>query len=212
MDNKINKGDTFIEKMSTDWYSVVYVDYTYKKDNQDVYDGIIYHISKSGVLTHFNVDITREVNKGIPIPESFYGKIIKRIDKALLEASSILFRVKHEKLEHLKEGSCYVFVEWTDGQLLVNQVSYFEAISYDGPGVYEVEMLDEEGGEVHNESFCLGTRNFNKEYTFIRRDSLDEDNAFIISKKAYNRIVQVHTKLITDLMELFDTNASLLDL
>lgn len=94
----------------------------------------------------------------------------------------------------------------------MNQVSYFEAISYDGPGVYEVEMLDEEGGEVHNESFCLGTRNFNKEYTFIRRDSLDEDNAFIISKKAYNKIVQLHTKLITDLMELFDTNASLLDL
>jgi len=64
---------------------------------------------------------------------------------------------------------------------------------------------------MHNETYCIGTRYFEKELTYILRESLDEDDDFIISKKAYNKIVQQRTKLVIDLMALFDANASLLD-
>lgn len=212
MDNKINKGDTFVKKMFADSYYVIYVEYEDRRDNKDCYFGTINIIDDSGVLTHFNVDITRDLEESTPIPKSFYWEIVGLIDKALLDAASVVSRVKHEKLKHLKEGSCYAFFDRC-GRLCLNKVKYFEAVDDDdAPGIYEVETLDEEGGEVHNETYCIGTRYFEEESTYILRESLGEDEDFIISKKAYNKIVQLHTKFVSNLMELLDANASLMGL
>jgi len=59
MDKRIKKGDTFIKKEFADNYYLIYVEYEDRRDNKDCYFGNENIISNSGVLTHFNMDITR---------------------------------------------------------------------------------------------------------------------------------------------------------
>lgn len=105
MESVIKNGDAFIKKVNAGYYDVYYVKYVKGEKNQDFYFGDSHIISNRGVLTHFNMDITWDVKTAIPIPKSFYRLIGGMIDKAQLDAASMVFRVKHEKLKHLKEGS-----------------------------------------------------------------------------------------------------------
>lgn len=203
---KFNRGDTFIKKdrWTSDHYSVFYVTYVDEDTNKCI--GNEHIVCDSGVITHINTDLSYDVHDGVPIPKHFYHKVTKLIDDAQLEATAILLRVKHEIPKHLKEGSCFVYMG-TDGLWAVNQVEFFEAVSDDdGPGIYMVEVLEEEGGEVHSETFDIGNRTFFLGHSWILRDVVDEDEDFIISKKAYNMIVRLHSKLIADLRELLDAN------
>lgn len=201
---KFKRGDTFIKKRSwsSDEYSVFYV--TYADEETNKYIGNEHMISDRGVITHINADLIYDVNEGIPIPKHFYHKITKLIDDAQLEATAILLRVKHEVPKHLKERSCFVFIR-TDGLWSVNQVEFFEAINDDDePGIYLVEVLEEEGGEVHSQTYDIGCRTFYLGHSWILRDDVDEDEDFIISKLAYNKIARIHSKLIVDLRELLE--------
>ena len=205
---KFKRGDTFIKKdrCTSDHYSVYYV--TYVDEDTNKFIGNEHIVCDRGVITHINTDLSYDVHDGVPIPNNFYHKVTKLIDDAQLEVTAILLRVKHEIPKHLKEGSCFVFMG-TDGLWAVNQVEFFEAISDDDePGIYMVEVLEEEGGEVHSETFDIGNRTFYLGHSWILRDVVDEDEDFIISKKAYNMIARLHSKLIADLRELLDANPS----
>ncbi len=205
---KFKRGDTFIKKNHwlSDEYSVFYV--TYADEDTGKCVGNEHMISDRGVITHINTDLSYDAYDGIPIPKYFYHKITKLIDDAQLEATAILLRVKHEVPKHLKERSCFVFMG-VDGLWSVNQVEFFEAINdNDEPGIYMVEVLEEEGGEVHSETYDIGCRTFYLGHSWILRDDVDEDEDFIISKKAYHMIAHLHTKLINNLRELLDANPS----
>lgn len=207
MNDKIYSGDFFIRKNAWSdcvFYKVLYVTQV-NRNNQ--YFGDVHAITDSGVETRFNEDITREVNAGIPISEALYMRIVKLIDKAQLEAMGILLRAKHETTKQLKEGSCFAYINM-NGALLVNKVEFFGTFGCDG----SIISLDvERGSEVFSETFHLATRTFYKELdiTWLFRDEIDEDKDFIISRKAYNKIAQLHLKLVSDLRTLLDANVSL---
>lgn len=202
MEDKIKTDDIFIQKNGKDYY-VFYV--TDSDEDSDEIFGDMHIFADDGVITRINVDIDTYMCDGIPISHGLYRKFSKLIDDAQLEVTALLLRVKREIPKHLKKQSCFVYVR-TDGLWAVNQVEYFEAISDDEPGIHRVEVLDEEGGEVHSETFVIGNRTFHLGYSWILRDEVDEDEDFIISKKAYNKIRRIHTKLIADLRELLDAN------
>ena len=205
---KFQRGDTFIKKdrWTSDEYSIFYV--TYADEDTNKYIGNKHIVCDSGVITHINIDLSYDTLDGVLIPKRFYRKVTKLIDDALLETTAILLRVKHEIPKHLAEGSCFVFMR-TDGLWAVNQVEFFEAINDDDePGIYLVEMLEEEGGEVHSKTFEIGNRTFHLGHTWILRDDVDEDEDFLISKKAYKMIAHIHSKLLSDLRELLDANPS----
>ena len=162
-------------------------------------------IGNDGVITHINCDLSYDMDCWVPIPYAIYRKITTLIDKAQLEALSILLRVRHEVPCHLKEGSCFVFFR-RDGLLAVNQVQFFEAISDDTPGIHCVERLEEEGGEVHSKTMSIGNRTFHYGYSWILRDRVDEADDYIISKQAYYKIAGVHAKLNNNLRALLDVN------
>lgn len=207
MNDKIYSGDFFIRKnvwSDCVFYTVLYVTHV---NGNNQYFGDVHSITDSGVETRFNRDISREVNAGIPISEALYMRIVKLIDKAQLEAMGIVLRAKHETTKHLKEGSCFAYINM-NGALLVNKVEFFGTTSCDGSTV----LLDvEKGSEVYSETFRLATRAFYKyrDITWLFRDDIDEDKDFIISRKAYNKIAQLHLKLVSDLRMLLDVNVSL---
>lgn len=197
--------DTFIrwEKGTSDSFSVFVV--TYTGINKDKLVGDEHCIGNDGVITHINCDLSYDMDCWVPIPYAIYRKITTLIDKAQLEALSILLRVRHEVPCHLKEGSCFVFFR-RDGLLAVNQVQFFEAISDDTPGIHCVERLEEEGGEVHSKTMSIGNRTFHYGYSWILRNRIDEADDYIISKQAYNKIAGVLAKLNNNLRALLDVN------
>lgn len=206
MNDKIYSGDIFIRKnVCSDcvFYTVLYVTWV-NRNNQ--YFGDVHSITDRGVETRFNEDITRGVTAGIPVSEAFYRKIVKLIDKAQIEAMGILLRAKHETTKQLKEGSCFAYINMS-GVLSVNKVEFFGIINCDGT----IILSDvEKGSEVFSESFNVATRSFYKrDITWLFRDDIDEDEDFIISRIAYNKIAQLHLKLVSDLRTLLDANVSL---
>lgn len=208
---KYEIGDTFIKwrQWFEDSYEVFIITSTGVDDDQLF--GDTHCINDKGVITHIHYDLSYDMDDWIPIPFSFYCEIVRLIDKAQLEALSILLRVKHEIPQHLQQGSCFVYIR-RDGLFSVNQVQYFEAISDNTPGIHRVELLEEEGGEIHSKTLNIGNRTFNLGLSYILREQVDEDEDYIISKQAFNKIVRIHSKLIKDLQDLLDVSTAHVEL
>ena len=198
---KLNKGDVFFQVIDTNYYFVAVV--TKVRDSHQCY-GDMHIFTKDGVVTEHNRYLNDVLNRMVPLSRMMYRKITNLIDLAQFEITSILLNAKNMALKILQENSCFVFIR-VDGLWSVNRVLSIEPVKDETTGCHFVKHIDH---EVVSETFAVGNRTFKKQYTPILLNQVDEDEDFIISRKTYDKIVGLHTQMMTNIFTMLNVHIS----